>query len=522
MALVVFHYHYRPGGVRRVIELGLPGIVGAASGRVRRVLLAGGEEPPEDWLAALRRSLPGVRIETVVNRLFGYRSGAGPAADPARGRVAEACRSLVRHAGPEIWAVWAHNLSLGRNFAAAAGLVAACRRRRVRLVLHHHDWWFDNRWEHLPWGRSRRPKRTDRLARWLLPTTGVVRHVGINRVDAGILARHLGRVVQWIPNPVISVRRPARAATADARAWLAEQLGDSAPVWLVPCRLLRRKNLAETMLLTRWLRPEAWLVTTAGVSSPNEAAYGDALQALVIREGWRVRFGVLARTADAAAPKVEALLQASEVVLLTSLIEGFGLPYIEAAAAHRPLIARALGNVVPDLRHLGLRLPYLYDEAWIDPSLFDLAAERRRQARWFAQLKARIPGQWSDRLTESAIHAGVHGREPVAFSRLSLAAQLEVLQSPAEHSWRCCLPYNPMLATWVERARAGRLRPAALGGRAERDLSVETFGRRWVQLVNRDTPAPDGGAGTRAQAALIRSKLQSDNLYPLLTSSPVP
>jgi hypothetical protein len=79
-----------------------------------------------------------------------------------------------------------------------------------------------------------------------------------------------------------------------------------------------------------------------------------------------------------------------------------------------------------------------------------------------------------------------------------------------------------MLATWVERARAGRLRPAALGGRAERDLSVETFGRRWVQLVNRDTPAPDGGAGTRAQAALIRSRLQSDNLYPLLTSSPVP
>ncbi|OYV85625.1 MAG: hypothetical protein B7Z73_13210, partial [Planctomycetia bacterium 21-64-5] len=39
--------------------------------------------------------------------------------------------------------------------------------------------------------------------------------------------------------------------------WLSEQLGDDAPVWLMPCRLLRRKNLAEALLLARWLRPEA-------------------------------------------------------------------------------------------------------------------------------------------------------------------------------------------------------------------------------------------------------------------------
>ena len=43
-------------------------------------------------------------------------------------------------------------------------------------------------------------------------------------------------------------------------------------------------------------------------------------------------------------------------MMLTSAQEGFGLPYLEAAALRKPLIARHLPNVVPDLLELGFSL----------------------------------------------------------------------------------------------------------------------------------------------------------------------
>ena len=103
-------------------------------------------------------------------------------------------------------------------------------------------------------------------------------------------------------------------------------------MWLLPCRLLRRKNIAEALLLTRWLRPEAWLVTTGGVSSAEEQAYADGLAAAAQTHGWRLRLGIL-HGDESQKPSVPELLAASEAVLLTSLQEGFGLPYLEAAAA---------------------------------------------------------------------------------------------------------------------------------------------------------------------------------------------
>jgi glycosyltransferase involved in cell wall biosynthesis len=518
VTLVVLHYHYRPGGVRRVIELGLPGILRSAGRRAGNVLLAGGEAPPEEWLSALRRSIPEVVIEFVVYPQFGYAAKAVSGGDRADRPMVQACRDLLARAGPAPLAVWAHNLSLGRNLALAASLASACRRRRVRLILHHHDWWFDNRWEHLPREVSQQRAGSDRVARWLLPSAGAVRHVAINRSDAGILTRHFGRAAAWVPNPVIATGRPSASAVRAARHWLTEQLGDSAPVWLVPCRLLRRKNLGEAILLARWFRPEAWLVTTAGVSSPGESAYGGRMEALVRREGWRVRFGILARSSEVRSPSVESLLQASEAVLLTSLIEGFGLPYIEAAAARRPLIARALENVVPDLRRLGVRLPYLYPELWIDPALFDVAAERRRQRVWFEQLKSRIPSAWSRRLTEPTIIDESRVQRAIAFSRLSLSAQIEVLQVPPEQSWRSCRALNPGLVSLASRAASGRLEPAELGRGAEVGLSVATFGRRLLRLIDREVPRRDSGAGRRTQADLIMGKLKSTNLYPLLAA----
>ena len=53
---MVVHYHLRPGGVRRIIELALPHIISTAPVRLESITLAAGEIPDAGWLEGLERS----------------------------------------------------------------------------------------------------------------------------------------------------------------------------------------------------------------------------------------------------------------------------------------------------------------------------------------------------------------------------------------------------------------------------------------------------------------------------------
>ncbi|MBI4326005.1 MAG: hypothetical protein HY674_12160, partial [Chloroflexi bacterium] len=277
----------------------------------------------------------------------------------------------------------------------------------------------------------------------------------------------------------------------------------------------RRKNVAEALLLTRWLRPGAWLVTTGGVSSADETAYAEKLAAAARRHDWPLRLGLLQRN-EASQPTVAELLAASEAVLLTSLQEGFGLPYLEAAAARRPLIARLLANVAPDLAQFGFRFPQSYQEILIDPRLFDWTAEQRRQQKLFSAWRTQLPRACRAWAAERTLLAGRKRPHPAPFSRLTLTAQLEVLVQPPERSWDLCAPWNPFLAHWRGRAAAGRLQPSPWPRRAAQWLSGRVYAQR-LQVVVRAKPAqPARHAAVAAQTDFIRERLAASNLYPIL------
>jgi hypothetical protein len=328
------------------------------------------------------------------------------------------------------------------------------------------------------------------------------------------LARGLGARAGWLPNLAEAGAAPSKAAVDAARAWLDGVLGERAPVWLVPCRMLRRKNFAEALLLTRWLRPEAWLVTTGGVSSAEEQSYAAALQAAATRHGWRVKLGVLAGTEDAK-PTVAALLAASEAVLLTSLQEGFGLPNLEASAAGRPLLVRTLANIAPDLAEFGFRFPQAYDEVWIERGLFDARAETARQETRWRAWRAGLPRTcraWATR------PPWWDAAGPVALSRLTLTAQLEVLAHPAEESWARCAPLNPVLRRWRGRAETETLGVSRWPRGAARRLGAEAYGRGFARLLATAPGAVADGAPGRIAEEFLRAKLAGENQYPMLWS----
>jgi len=518
--LIIVHYHLRPGGIRRIIELATPHLQRLA--RLDSIVLACGEAADRRWNAAFIRAVQPTPAEIFVEPAFNYLSEQQ--GSPARLRVviARALNRLLDGTARGDCVVWAHNPGIARNLVLSDQLARACEQREIPLLAHHHDWWFDNRW--LRWPEMRRfgVRSLAAAARTIFPATKTIRHIAINRADAAVLQRHFRQRAGWLPNLTERAEPPARSRVRQARSWLHSRLGaKDQPVWILPCRLLRRKNVAEALLLARWLRPEAWLVTTGGVSSQDEQAYFCKLSAAAHHHHWRLRLGVLAGD-ETRKPTVAELMAASECVMLTSIQEGFGLPYLEAASTGRPLIARSLPNIAPDLAEFGFRFPQCYEEILVHTGLFNWGAERARQAIRFGRWKSQLPDALHQLATAPVLLAT--GKQPTAvpFSRLSLDAQLEILVQPAMNSWELCAPLNPFLAGWRRQAGRGELQVTPWPRSAGRWLSGDSYARHFVRLLH-SCPASTSTAqnARRAQAEFFEKKLAAGNNYPLLWEADV-
>jgi hypothetical protein len=482
-------------------------------------VLATGEPAGQKWIRNFQASLGQTVLDLVCEPAFGYLSEQKLRPATTRRRIRTALNKLLTDATSDNCLVWAHNLGIGRNLLLTRELVLACSGRGVSLLAHHHDWWFDNRW--LRWSEMRRcgARTLTETAKTIFPAVANLYHLTINRSDARVLQRHFPGRVAWLPN---LTERPARTALVrqrGVRAWLQRKLNDGdAPVWILPCRLLRRKNVAEALLLARWLRPEAWLVTTGGVSSADEMSYLNKLSHAAHLHHWRLRLGIL-QGDETRKPSVPELLAASEAVLLTSIQEGFGLPYLEAAASERPLIARKISNIAPDLEQFGFRFPQYYDELLIEPSLFDWPAESKRQSKLFRTWKSHLPRACQSWTGEPALFTAGGHPAPAPFSRLTLSAQLEVLAQPARHSWKRCAPLNPFLAVWRKRAAEQRLQVTPWPRRAAQWLSGPAYARRFADIIGRPPSGkPTADNGLAAQEQFIREKLDAEHLFPLLWS----
>lgn len=497
--------------MRRVIEVAAPGLVKAL--RVNAVFLVGGEAPDQRWEREFGRGVS-VPVWACINKALCYLAEQSDGRGVIQENIERTLGLLIANSEGEPSIVWAHNQGLGRNLLLSRTLARVCDQPRCRLVFHHHDWWFDNRWQR--WEEMKRFgfRRLSEVASATLPVGPYVRHIAINGLDAAILRGSLPAHSALLPNPLTLSPRVGETVGAAVRRGRNRSAADG-PLWLMASRLLRRKNIAEALLLTRWLRPEATLVTTAGVSSPDERDYAERLEAAAEQNGWRLRLAVLKRSRNSA-EELHDLVHASEVMILSSLQEGFGLPYLEAAIARRPLIARKLPNIQADLHSFGMRFPLGYSDVLIDPALFEWDNERVRQKRLFRDWLTGIPAAFR-KLAGVPCVLGVAAPAPVPFSRLTLTAQIEVLERPLEVSWRLCSSLNPWLKDWKTRAAANTLEPTLLAPAVARRLSVERVARDFKTLVDRRPRTPVSlDVATRIQIEFVRKKLAADNLYPLL------
>ncbi|HEY5812827.1 MAG TPA: glycosyltransferase, partial [Terrimicrobiaceae bacterium] len=247
---------------------------------------------------------------------------------------------------------------------------------------------------------------------------------------------------------------------------------------------------------------------------PAEQHYARRIEAASRKEKWKVRFQLVAT--QKSAPPIEDIARASEVMLLTSAQEGFGLPYLEAAALEKPLVARHLANVVPDLVELGFSFPHMYQEILVEPGLLNLKEERARQKKLWANWKSAMPSLCR-RLACRPILLDLSSNDPVPFSRLTLTGQLEILAIAPEKSWAACTGRNPFLQDWRNLAQTGGLEPMKWPKRAEEAVGGGAYATRFWNAVGDISRRPLAArAVERAQHDSIAQRLKASFLYPIL------
>ncbi|MBN2322772.1 MAG: hypothetical protein JXQ30_03485 [Spirochaetes bacterium] len=232
----------------------------------------------------------------------------------------------------------------------------------------------------------------------LYPAFPNIRYIAINRYDRARLFEHgiEEKSVYHIPNSVDRTIVPEddRGGELGGLIKKKEGLDPETRFILYPVRCVRRKNVEEAIFLTELfniISKNKNLVKNHGIdgkyhllvsirpSSENEAAtdassdaaYAARLTEFAKENDLPVTIGIedmvgLEREYD---PKAKGgiarygigdLYMASELVITTSILEGFGFVYIEPWLLNRAVIGRSIPYVTPDFQASGMKLGHLY------------------------------------------------------------------------------------------------------------------------------------------------------------------
>ncbi|MBA7670724.1 hypothetical protein ES703_78871 [subsurface metagenome] len=249
-----------------------------------------------------------------------------------------------------IW--WVHNYHLGKNPIFTEALLQIIRSGfSQKMILQIHDFPECGRYQNL--------KLLQRiLTQAPYPVHPDVHYAVLNSRDLNILLKAgiPSARVSLLENP-IEINAPAEKEKAvlkagPAAAYLRSlpSFNPQAPLIFYPVRAIRRKNVLEAALIAKLLGESVNLmVTLPGISAP-ERSYSDLVAkgylSGLIKGLWRIGTEL-----DGKDFSFEDLAGASDLVLSSSIQEGFGYLFINALQWRLPLLARDL-DILAGLRDL--------------------------------------------------------------------------------------------------------------------------------------------------------------------------
>jgi hypothetical protein len=438
----MFHYHLLPAGVTGVIAESIKAILPRLPELESVILVCGNPENTahvrSDILSVEGISEERIRIEIVGE--IGYISETRGGHAGIRGRIVSTL--LNRYSGTNtVW--WVHNYHLGKNpYFTDALLEIADRDRSQRMIFQIHDFPECARYENLRYVRNI-------VTREVYPQSENIRYAVINARDKQLL-EHAGiarGLVTLIENPLDVGGEEQDSASKVSRIRVRETLanvyGTEFPLYrpaqrmlLYPIRTIRRKNVMEAAFLTRMLADAASLVVTLPGVSEQERKYS-AMVEQSFREGLVPGLWGIGRTIEEHGISFRELTDSADLIVSSSVQEGFGYQFINALTWGHPLCARyldILSGTLPVFRGFPHDFYTTITVPFESPSLSSMRAYLRMR---YGERLSRIAGFLSSDETDvlrSDINAMLEG-DYIDFSYLAPQMQYTILKDLADPTY---------------------------------------------------------------------------------------
>ena len=375
MRLVVIHYHLNRGGVTSVIRSHLQSLAHTAQDLdLTHVGIAYGGRAT-DWEPDFETSLPFQVSHLVVPQLE-YDELHTEAGDLFLDleQMFASCgfqrTSTVLHV---------HNHALGKNTALPHAM-SQFANQGWKVFFQFHDFVEDLR----PQNYSNLVSAygdPQSVQAALYPQAPQIHSSALNQSDVGTL-REAGIDVarlHLLPNPVSAAG--AIANRTDARKKLANTYAVSADTnyVLYPVRGIRRKNVGEVLLWSLLLNDCVFAITLEPKNELERSSYlswKDFAESRSIS----VLFGTGKRLS------LDENYAAADAVISTSVAEGFGLVFLEAATRDRPLFGRDLPGVTADFVANGMKFPGLSPKMLVPTQSFDTDALQATYVNYLEKL----------------------------------------------------------------------------------------------------------------------------------------
>ncbi len=367
--LIIIHYHLLPGGVCSAIKNSLIALAqsGWLSQRSLRVL-TGRSNGVEEFNRSL--SQWGIQVEIEVDSRLDYSERVWPDRHTFwNDASALAAWLLGQIGGPSLF--WAHNPTLGKNPLVTAGLLVAGQEAAAsgsphRFLYHIHDFAECGRLWNLM--SLRRCWRSGGMKDFY-PTSTNFGYAVLNTADslrlarAGIPKERIFLLPNAVPTVQAEQKKTRETMVVELQRYAREngyRFESERPWWTLPIRLIRRKNVLEALLLAATADDDPQLLITLDANSEPERSYAEAVKNLIRRQNHAAVVG-FGHELVGSTFGFDDLLLASDVVVTTSLMEGFGFTFLEGTNRGRPLVGRNLREVTADFIEAGFPEASLYD-----------------------------------------------------------------------------------------------------------------------------------------------------------------
>ena len=310
MKIAYIHYHLKTGGVTTVLRQQIE----AVKNGCEPLVITG--DPPESPFPADFVHIPGL----------GYYDGlSGKAFEPED--VAESITAAIYSRwkdGCDILHV--HNPTLAKNINFLK-ILKELQKRKINLFLQIHDFAEDGR----PSAYFREEYLSD-------CHYGVINSRDYNiLLKTGLKKEGLHKIFNTIKPFNLKHKNPGFREYA-----------------LYPIRAIRRKNIGEAILLSRFFSNNADLVIT---QPPN------SLADIISYKGWKkyVKEKNLNVEFEAGLKRdFKELVCSAKFLITTSITEGFGFSFLEPWTADKILYGRKLADICCDFEQKGIKLDHLY------------------------------------------------------------------------------------------------------------------------------------------------------------------